>query len=462
MTTADLRSGPDWLAARLWDGLAERAHALVVDHDRRHDDVRRVTRDLFHALFVASPRPWHDPEDPADRADAAGPEDTSAYARRLRSLIDSAQFSALHTVTVGDEEAVLQWLPAVVGSFCANTAESDTAQGRANPLGGESGGRRVEGSGNEAPLATDARLTSRTGPVGEAGPGGAEATGAAGIEPAVLAGLVDAATRQELRDLIDACRSGIRRHTGVDGHTDRGGCRSTRTTRDLTRVRTETWHHLATADGETLLWNRWSRAGLPARPEPARRRPGPLLLLVDESGSMELLLDRRNSRRTWSKALVLACLASCAEQQRDLVYVGYSSTDQLWTRRLPPAGTHSADVAEVCAHFFGGDTDLVAPLQHTMSLLDAEPEAPDGGSDVLLLSDGDCLLDDPGLAVAWDETLRRTRSRCWGIRIGERDDPGSTSVLDDLCHTSCDLEEFGEHALADRFRLLEERRTGRA
>lgn len=433
---------PDWFATRVWDDVSDRAYAVVSEYDYDHDDVRRAARDVFHALFIAEPRPW------TNLADCDAP----AYARRLNELMTSAEFFAVHSLTVGDEEKVLQWLPSIIGTFCINSAvgqpDSLVGFGQSNMLGGGDDGERRDSTGaDDQPLADTRVGEFSTAPFTAPQP----ITQMSDVN--VLAELIDVTTTQDLDEIISACRTGLQRHTDVT--ISRGVQRSNMLvrTRDLAQVRPEVWQHLANKSSETLLWNQWSRAGLPALPQPANETPPPLIVVVDESGSMELLLDQRNSRRTWAKALVLACVDICAEQHRDLVYVGYSCADQVWAVRLDDGSVTDADVADVCAHFFGGDTDLVAPLHHVMALLRKRSVA-EQGCDVVILSDGDCVLDAPGLLTGWHELLHQTGSHCWGIRIGERDDPGSTAVLDDLCHATCDLEAFGEEATAQRFSSL--------
>ena len=81
-------------------------------------------------------------------------------------------------------------------------------------------------------------------------------------------------------------------------------------------------------------------------------RPTPVVVLCDESGSMQLMLDAVHTRRTWALATVLATADLAAVARRDLVYVGFAGDGACWRCDVPandPPTARSA-LTRICAH----------------------------------------------------------------------------------------------------------------
>ncbi|MFP5022933.1 vWA domain-containing protein [Pseudonocardia phyllosphaerae] len=431
---------PDWLVEELWPRYAPSLVAGVarvcgVDEERADP----AARDVFAALLLAEPRL---------RARGPGPERLPPYAAALGRLLDDAQVRALRSLTAGDEDAAASWVPAVAAELLRGGEPAGPGPGGGDADGRGDGDSTGSGDGDGAPDGRPVRDAS-----GSASGIGDEAGSGATAPYVDVVGAGGAGAPPALRRLLAACRRGVADRTGVAAR--RGPSRSPGCTRDPSQVQAAAWSALCTPATESALWRRWAGPGLPARPEPGRRRRAPLVVVVDESGSMELLLDGTHTRRTWAGGVVVACAEIARAGRRPLVYLGFSGPGQCRTHRLAP-GDGPDRLREVLAGFYGGGTDVAEPLRRATALLDAEAGGSGGGADVLIVGDGEA--DVPAETVtAWERCLARTGSRCWAVRIGGAEEPTGgpdPTPLETLAHGVCDLEDFGRAELAARFPAL--------
>lgn len=136
---------------------------------------------------------------------------------------------------------------------------------------------------------------------------------------------------------------------------------------------------------------------------------GPLVVAVDESGSMSDYMSR--NRNTWAKACLAALARVAHEENRMVAVVHYADT----VRRRRCAPGDRSEMLEAVKHFFNGGTDthcaLVAAHEEVRML------AVEGvhGADVVLVTDG---VDDKVLAMRRAiETMNKDQVRLWTVAI---------------------------------------------
>lgn len=112
-----------------------------------------------------------------------------------------------------------------------------------------------------------------------------------------------------------------------------------------------------------------------------KRQRGPIVLCVDESGSM------RGRRHEWAMGVALALMEVAAKQRRTFALVHFDAKVQRTDIFRPATEPVKLDrLVEAVSHFSGGGTSIVAPLARAAKLIRTE-----GGfdkADVVLVSDG--------------------------------------------------------------------------
>jgi len=106
---------------------------------------------------------------------------------------------------------------------------------------------------------------------------------------------------------------------------------------------------------------------------------GPVILCVDESGSMS------GEAENWSKAVSLALLDVARRQKRSWAFVHFDSKVQR-VDYAPKGQIDPNTLVECMNHFSGGGTSFEAPIEKAFELIDK-----DGGfkrADVILITDG--------------------------------------------------------------------------
>lgn len=131
---------------------------------------------------------------------------------------------------------------------------------------------------------------------------------------------------------------------------------------------------------------------------------GPLILCVDESGSMN------GAKHELAMATGLALIEIAAMQRRPFALVHFDSrVSNTWVVEKPREIPMDV-LAKQVAMFSGGGTDFEPPLQNSAHLIEAVSAMRE--SDVVLLTDG---------AASWQagpERLAKLGARLWGIEIG--------------------------------------------
>ena len=118
-----------------------------------------------------------------------------------------------------------------------------------------------------------------------------------------------------------------------------------------------------------------------------REGRGPLVVCVDESGSM------RGERDIWAKAVVMALLQIAQQQKRKFALIHFSGTVSRIDRFESRVGP--AELIDAVAHFTGGGTDFEAPLGDAAQIICDEKDY--NKADIVFITDDDCSISDSWL-----------------------------------------------------------------
>lgn len=147
---------------------------------------------------------------------------------------------------------------------------------------------------------------------------------------------------------------------------------------------------------------------------------GPLVIAVDESGSMHD--DGHGNRNSWAKACCVALTRIAHEGNRQVVVVHFGdSTD---VSPLVP-GDHKG-VLDMTRHFLSGGTDIAKALSVATKEVGNLAQAGFVGADIVLITDGG-----DGAHKAIDYTLGLAQAqgvRLWTVVIEMQPDPASPIV----------------------------------
>ncbi len=150
-----------------------------------------------------------------------------------------------------------------------------------------------------------------------------------------------------------------------------------------------------------------------------RRQRGPIIAVVDTSGSMHGLPERV------AKALVLEALRTAhAEKRRCLVYL-YSGPGQVQELELSLSEDGIARLLAFISMSFGGGNDEASVLARVLQRLDENDWRK---ADVVFVSDGEWPA--PHSVIRGVEKAREVGTRFHGVQIGNRGETGLHAVCD--------------------------------
>ena len=133
---------------------------------------------------------------------------------------------------------------------------------------------------------------------------------------------------------------------------------------------------------------------------------GPIIVLVDESGSMQ------RGPLQIAKALFVATQKIAKEQNRPVAYIGFSTQATTWFDCSTPDGLNKAMVSN-----YDGGTDFTAPLQRTLEAYKALGSR-FKQADVVMLTDGQATVEETFLR-RFNYWKKKTGSRVFGIILGK-------------------------------------------
>jgi uncharacterized protein with von Willebrand factor type A (vWA) domain len=155
---------------------------------------------------------------------------------------------------------------------------------------------------------------------------------------------------------------------------------------------------------------------------------GPIILVVDESGSMS------GARDEWAKSVAFALMEIAARQNRAFAYVHFDYQVSRVDEFPNPRSVGLKELEELCSYFHGGGTHIATALQRAASMLEgkvgeraANNTKPWKRADVILITDGDDG-DTHGQKAAI-ERIRKTNGHLYSIFIDAYMDKKSSSPL---------------------------------
>lgn len=172
----------------------------------------------------------------------------------------------------------------------------------------------------------------------------------------------------------------------------------------------------------------------------AKESKGPIVVCVDESGSMF------GERHQTAKGLALAMGWVARHQNRWIAFVGFSGGEEGTRMCIAPGEWNQKQdqLMEWLCHFYSGGTTLDVPIVQLPEVYWKELDCPKGKTDVLLLTDDvvNCNAKQAAKFNAWKKEENVT---CMTLLIGsDRLSEGGTSAISDRawCIPSLDIESM--------------------
>lgn len=191
---------------------------------------------------------------------------------------------------------------------------------------------------------------------------------------------------------------------------------------------------------------------------PDRVGKGPIVVVVDESGSMRMPVPARRGEKgdpgrkiDHAKAFALAMVWVARHQRRPVVLVSFSDGHRNHGGRylyLKPGRRDDAALLDWVLKFQSGGTNAKVPLgvlPNEWWPLFAKQGMKPGTVDMILLSDG--IVDNVGMyAAQFNEWKKANKVRCIGLMVGVDDSRALKDVLDEVHYTDTlghDNEQVG-------------------
>jgi uncharacterized protein with von Willebrand factor type A (vWA) domain len=189
---------------------------------------------------------------------------------------------------------------------------------------------------------------------------------------------------------------------------------------NLERLTAGEYLNLASPELETLFWLRYTEQQLLTYDVRGIERlgQGPIICVVDESGSMGTPDVAGGTREAWSKALALAMLDQARHRNRDFIYIGFSSSGQQITLRFPKGTNVLTQVLEMTEHFWGGGTNYERPLTLALDIVQEYADQDLPKPDIVFMSDDAYGAMDEEFMHRWNGLKDKTSLQCYGIAIG--------------------------------------------
>ncbi|WP_019178485.1 VWA domain-containing protein [Methanomassiliicoccus luminyensis] len=171
-------------------------------------------------------------------------------------------------------------------------------------------------------------------------------------------------------------------------------------------------------EGELLTYElkglNWSAA-------PERRRKGPVVALIDASGSMvgepELL----------AKSLILMLARRMAREKREIKVILFAANDWKFELNLSDKKKMAQNLLDIVCRQFEGGTDFNSALRVG---LETVREKEWRGADILFFTDGMSQVSDQDLVGEWLSFKKRTQSRIYTLIVGSDQAGGLEKVSD--------------------------------
>ena len=202
---------------------------------------------------------------------------------------------------------------------------------------------------------------------------------------------------------------------------------------DLTRMATSELLNFADESLEDLMWLRWSESELSIYDVRGKENQGqgPIIAVVDESGSMGATDVAGGTREAWSKALALALCDQAKRRKRDFRYIGFSSAGKQRVVDFPQGHTPVHKVIEMTEGFLNGGTNYEQPLRMALEMIEKDFDAlGKPRPDIVFITDDAYGSMDPEFMHEWNRVKDKTSLKCYGIAIG-CDSSGALAAVSD-------------------------------
>jgi len=202
---------------------------------------------------------------------------------------------------------------------------------------------------------------------------------------------------------------------------------------DLTRMATSELLNFADESLEDLMWLRWSESELSIYDVRGKENQGqgPIIAVVDESGSMGATDVAGGTREAWSKALALALCDQAKRRKRDFRYIGFSSAGKQRVVDFPQGHTPVHKVIEMTEGFLNGGTNYEQPLRMALEMIEKDFDAlGKPRPDIVFITDDAYGSMDADFMHEWNRVKDKTSLKCYGIAIG-CDSSGALAAVSD-------------------------------
>jgi uncharacterized protein with von Willebrand factor type A (vWA) domain len=153
---------------------------------------------------------------------------------------------------------------------------------------------------------------------------------------------------------------------------------------------------------------------------------GPIILSVDESGSMKNLCGPM-TKEVWSKAVMLALQSIARMQKRDFAVIHFSGAGNLRVDLFPKGKSTPDDVIACAEHFFNRGTVFDEWMEKALELVD---ESAFEKADVICVSDGLTEIE-PAMQEEWKKRRAVRGMRAYSVLVG-------TTQGEELLHSISD------------------------
>lgn len=199
---------------------------------------------------------------------------------------------------------------------------------------------------------------------------------------------------------------------------------------DLNRLAQSELINLAVPELEDLFLLRYLRHELVVTETRAvdHADRGPIVLVCDESGSMEWPLNN-HSREAWSKAVALALRDHAARQKRDFIYIGFGGIGQVWMKVFLKGESEVEDIVDFVTHFYAGGTEYQAPLRLAMEKVREYHSHGRARPDIVFITDGEFTVPSQ-FKTDWQEAREEVGVKCYGIQVGGKPTSDMRKIVD--------------------------------
>lgn len=225
---------------------------------------------------------------------------------------------------------------------------------------------------------------------------------------------------------------------------------------DLVRMIPAEMLNLATPELEDDFWQRWADHAILEFDLRGSEKlgQGPIICVVDESGSMGAADVAGGTREAWSKALALAMCDQARQKGRDFHYIGFSSSRQHWIQSFVGGKTEIAKVIEMTEHFYCGGTSYEEPLNDALKLIEtAYDNFGKPRPDIVFISDDEYGAMDADFMHNWNRVKDKTDVRCFGVALG-CGFSGAMQQISDNVRSLTDITSSDPSTMADLFRTI--------